>query len=356
MSNLNDPPSPEVSGDGLEVLVSRRDLRKARASQGSWGRKAIAAGAGLALAVATYGVVAANTGEVTVASLSASGSDSVVPRVPGASRSVDRLPLEGGTFRTIVVTVDGETTDVSTSARTLAEALADAGIEVGYNDIVDAPMNGEPTDVTITRVVESIETVEEKVAHKTIRKETSSLLKGQERVQTKGRDGLRTATKRVLRQGDEIISEEILAQAVGSEPVTEVILVGTGVAPKPAARSTAPARAATSSAPAAASPVPAGGSRGIARGMLSSYGWGDDQWGCLDRLWQRESGWNHRARNPYSGAYGIPQSLPASKMASAGADYLTNPATQIRWGLGYIKDRYGSPCGAWGHSQRTGWY
>jgi hypothetical protein len=90
--------------------------------------------------------------------------------------------------------------------------------------------------------------------------------------------------------------------------------------------------------------------------MLSSYGWGDDQWGCLDSLWQKESGWSHTAMNASSGAYGIPQSLPGNKMASAGADWQTNPATQIRWGLGYIQGRYGSPCSAWAHSQAVNWY
>lgn len=103
-------------------------------------------------------------------------------------------------------------------------------------------------------------------------------------------------------------------------------------------------------------PVASGDSRSIARSMLGSYGWGDDQWGCLDSLWMRESGWNHTAMNPSSGAYGIPQSLPGNKMATAGADWQTNPATQIRWGLGYIQGRYGSPCGAWAHSQAVGWY
>ena len=90
--------------------------------------------------------------------------------------------------------------------------------------------------------------------------------------------------------------------------------------------------------------------------MLSSYGWGMDQWSCLDSLWQRESNWNPYAQNSSSGAYGIPQSLPGSKMASAGSDWQTNPATQIKWGLGYIDGRYGSPCGAWAHSQSVGWY
>lgn len=96
--------------------------------------------------------------------------------------------------------------------------------------------------------------------------------------------------------------------------------------------------------------------RSIASGMLPSFGWGAEQMSCLDSLWTRESGWNPYAQNPSSGAYGIPQSLPGSKMASAGADWQTNPTTQITWGLGYIQGRYGSPCSAWAHSESVGWY
>jgi hypothetical protein len=96
--------------------------------------------------------------------------------------------------------------------------------------------------------------------------------------------------------------------------------------------------------------------KAAARAMLSDYGWGDDQFSCLDNLWERESNWNHLARNPSSGAYGIPQSLPAEKMATAGDDWQTNPITQITWGLGYIDERYGSPCAAWSHSESVGWY
>lgn len=96
--------------------------------------------------------------------------------------------------------------------------------------------------------------------------------------------------------------------------------------------------------------------RSIGRTLLSEFGYSADQFSCLDSLWTRESGWNVSADNPSSSAYGIPQSLPGSKMASAGADWATNPVTQIRWGLGYIRDSYGSPCSAWGHSQAVGWY
>ena len=91
--------------------------------------------------------------------------------------------------------------------------------------------------------------------------------------------------------------------------------------------------------------------------LASSDGWGSgSEWTCLDELWTRESGWQMVWNTAGSGAYGIPQSLPASKMASAGADYMTNPATQIRWGLGYIAGRYGTPCGAWSHETADGWY
>ena len=96
--------------------------------------------------------------------------------------------------------------------------------------------------------------------------------------------------------------------------------------------------------------------RGAARAMLADFGFADSQFSCLNSLWTRESNWLYTATNPSSGAYGIPQSLPASKMASAGADYRTNPVTQIKWGLGYIQERYGTPCGCLGALQSTGWY
>ena len=96
--------------------------------------------------------------------------------------------------------------------------------------------------------------------------------------------------------------------------------------------------------------------RDIARALLPQFGFSSDQFSCLDSLYNSESGWRVNADNPSSSAYGIPQALPGSKMASAGADWATNPVTQIRWGLGYIQDRYGSPCSAWGHSQSHGFY
>lgn len=98
------------------------------------------------------------------------------------------------------------------------------------------------------------------------------------------------------------------------------------------------------------------GAKAYARSAVARYGWGDGEYQCLVLLWTRESSWRADAYNESSGAYGIPQSLPGSKMAVAGADWRTNAATQIEWGLMYISGRYGAPCGAWAHSERYNWY
>jgi len=96
--------------------------------------------------------------------------------------------------------------------------------------------------------------------------------------------------------------------------------------------------------------------RSLDRQLLPSYGFSYSEMSPLVKLWNRESGWDETAENSSSGAYGIPQALPGNKMATADWDWRTNPTTQIKWGLGYIKSVYGSPSAAWSHSQSTGWY
>jgi hypothetical protein len=121
----------------------------------------------------------------------------------------------------------------------------------------------------------------------------------------------------------------------------------------PAAQPVAAAQ--PSPSPTSAPPAASGSPQQIAEAMLGSFGWSSSQFSCLDPLWAHESGWSVTAANP-DGAYGIPQALPGSKMASAGPDWQTDAATQIKWGLEYIQATYGSPCGAWAHEQATGWY
>lgn len=108
-------------------------------------------------------------------------------------------------------------------------------------------------------------------------------------------------------------------------------------------------------APATGIPDP-GTAQAIAYDMVMARGWSATEYDCLVALWNRESHWNVYAHNPSSGAYGIPQAVPGDKMASVASDWATNAETQIIWGLGYIAGRYQTPCGAWGHSERQGWY
>ena len=140
-------------------------------------------------------------------------------------------------------------------------------------------------------------------------------------------------------------------------------------APKLASTASATAATSTSTGSASASasgtgaaatvnfpPPNPGSAQSIAYNMMASFGFDPKtEFGCLNNIWTRESGWRYNAANA-SGAYGIPQALPGSKMASAGADWQTNPATQIKWGLGYIKSTYGSPCTAWAFWQAHGYY
>lgn len=151
---------------------------------------------------------------------------------------------------------------------------------------------------------------------------------------------------------------ELTAQTLTTvESLTPVIATSTA--------STTTARLATTSRTVTRAPVVAPyafGTKGYNKWwaryyMVNKYGWKSlSQYQCLNYLWSKESAWNHKAANPYSSAYGIPQALPGSKMSSHGSDWRWNPKTQIRWGLSYIKGRYGTPCGAWSAFQRKGWY
>jgi hypothetical protein len=101
---------------------------------------------------------------------------------------------------------------------------------------------------------------------------------------------------------------------------------------------------------------PLGAKRFAKEMMASEYGWGDDEYTCLNRLWTKESHWNYKARNPRSGAHGIAQALPATKMEQVGTDWRTNPITQIQWGLLYISERYDTPCAAWNKWRKSRYY
>lgn len=156
-----------------------------------------------------------------------------------------------------------------------------------------------------------------------------------------------------------VAGDDASAAALDRGDIVYTVYVKPKPKPKPTPTPAAPAArgnsASTGWTPPFVTPDP-GSAQAIAYEMVTARGWGDDEFACLVALWKKESGWRVNAHNKSSGAYGIPQALPGRKMASAGADWETNPATQIAWGLGYIKARYDTPCGAWAKSQRSGWY
>jgi hypothetical protein len=166
--------------------------------------------------------------------------------------------------------------------------------------------------------------------------ETAALAQGS------GQTGAEAAVQELAVSGDHAVP----AIARSSYQVVKPVMI----APPAAA-----AKAAGRQAPAAGMPDP-GSAKAVAHGQVMARGWGEGEYNCLVSLWQKESNWNVYAFNKSSGAYGIPQSLPGSKMASVGADWETNPATQITWGLNYISGRYSTPCGAWNASLAKGWY
>ena len=160
-------------------------------------------------------------------------------------------------------------------------------------------------------------------------------------------DRVRFSLGELQYRADEAAAKAAQAQAAAKATAAKAVAAKVAAA-KAAAGKAAAAKVAASR--------PSGSPIQIAEQMLRQFGWSPSQFSCLYPLWEHESGWNPSAQNPGSGAYGIPQSLPASQMASAGRDWQTDPATQIRWGLGYIHSKYGSPCGAWAHEQASNWY
>ena len=254
--------------------------------------------------------------------------------------------------------VDGKTISASTQAETWGQALSDAGVSVDDNDTASVDLTAAPVDGAVVTVVQT--NVDTAIKAGTTEKPDPTLAKGEKKVETEGVDGISRTVYNVVTRGGKEVSRTVVSTAVVKPATNAVVLVGTKEATAAATTPATPNNSSSSSsggnATLAAAGTDAASAQAIAKSMMSSYGWDDTQFSCLVKLWNRESGWNYQAYNASSGATGIPQALPGSKMASAGSDWATNPATQIKWGLGYISERYSNPCGAWAHSESVGWY
>ena len=256
-----------------------------------------------------------------------------------ASRSGERasLDLDLDADGPVNVVADGETHVAPDGSIGVEAILDDQGIELGELDRVsveraEKPKDGEPAvSLVVQRVTVEREKTTKALGFDTVEKTDSSRYSDDPAVvKREGTKGERTTVADVTLVDGVEESRDVVSKKVTTKPVDKVVVRGTKERPKDP--------------------------RAIGQALAADRGWTGSQWQCLDNLWTKESNWNPSADNPTSSAFGIPQALPGSKMASAGSDWATNPATQIEWGLGYIASVYGTPCSAWSHSQATNWY
>jgi resuscitation-promoting factor RpfB len=243
------------------------------------------------------------------------------------------------TPRLVTVVHDGKKQQVTTTEPTVGRLLSDLGIPYSSKDRLSAAPDSalkENQKIVVGRVKHATVTKTTALPYQIKKTSDPTLDKGTTKVVTPGQDGTARITYSVVYVDGVVVGKTPVKTVVLSEPTTQVMKVGT----KP---------------PTPVTVVPANEAQAIAKKLAAARGWGDDQFACLVPLWSHESGWRTNAANP-SGAYGIPQALPGSKMASAGPNWQTDATTQITWGLGYIGGRYVNPCGAWSFWQANNWY
>ena len=301
-------------------------------------------------------IIASRSGERTSLPVDLDTDGPVAVVHDGDAQIVDDAEDVAGALQQADVSIDGDDRvhvtaashpevkkDVVTAAKKTEKKAekAEPGTEVENvaSQDADAPAEAPQVALVVERVETKKVTTKKDVAHDTTTKKSGERYSDLDpKVTTEGADGVRTVVHKVTTVDGDVVKKKKTSDEVTKKPVTEVLVQGTKERPEPE-----PA-------------TPTGSTREIGQQMAAARGWTGSEWTCLESLWTKESGWDASATNPSSGAYGIPQSLPGSKMATAGSDWQSNPATQIEWGLDYISGRYGTPCGAWGHSQSVGWY
>ncbi|SDC88317.1 Uncharacterized conserved protein YabE, contains G5 and tandem DUF348 domains [Sanguibacter gelidistatuariae] len=274
--------------------------------------------------------------------------DEIGPRTDGASVSASRSEALGraqlkiSTVKNVTIAIDGQQIAVVTTQESVRDVLATAGVILNPGDMVSVELTSPAADgqvITIGRAGESATSVSEVLPFTVEEVQDPKLVVGQRIVKQAGKLGQAVTTYDVTLVDGVETARTVVAQQVTVAARNEIVHIGTLELPDPSLVSVDP-----------------GTARALGQAMALEKGWGDDQYACLESLWTKESKWSVTAANASSGAYGIPQAMPGSKMASVGADWRTNAATQITWGLGYIQGRYGTPCDAWAHSKNKGWY
>ena len=270
-----------------------------------------------------------------------------------------RLPLTPTdialrTPKLVTIKHDGQVQEVTTTDATVEQVLSDLSITVGPQDkLTPAGATAVSDDelVILQRITNGQVVRTMSVPYATTTQRDPTQLTGTTQLVNAGKNGEAQVTYAVVYVDGKVVGETKIKTVLVVAPVNRVRKIGTKAAPP--STSTSVVSAGSSTPAIVTSPDAA---HQIARTLLLQRGWGQDQMNCLGPLWNHESGWRVTAGNS-SGAYGIPQALPGSKMASYGADWRTDAKTQIEWGLAYIASRYGTPCGAWSSWQANGgWY
>ena len=251
-----------------------------------------------------------------------------------ASRGNARELLNGDTSY-VTVKINGKSRVVPGTNFTDVKSVLDAG-DITLSPSLTTKVD-EKTVITIQRAGASVEVSDTAIGFNVVKKETSSLPEGQEKVETEGEEGVMETTNLVTKSGDTVVSSNMISSYVKKAPVDKVILVGTG----------STSSSSSSASASIGTTVPAGEMQQWAHDYLLSNGYTEADFTATVYIITHESGWSVTATNPSSGAYGLPQALPGSKMVSAGADWATNYQTQLKWFWGYCAQRYGSIQGAY---------
>ena len=303
----------------------------------------------IAATVAAVGLLA--TGGIVSRNLYASAEQNTVNQVTAfsvtdsaeASRGNARELLNGDTSY-VTVKINGKSRVVPGTNFTDVKSVLDAGdITLEPEDTVSPSLTtkvDEKTVITVQRAGASVEVSDTAIGFNVVKKETSSLPEGQEKVETEGEEGVMETTNLVTKSGDTVVSSNMISSYVKKAPVDKVILVGTRfhfvvVLQRFPRRSAPLCRRAKM--------------QQWAHDYLLSNGYTEADFTATVYIITHESGWSVTATNPSSGAYGLPQALPGSKMVSAGADWATNYQTQLKWFWGYCAQRYGSIQGAYSY-------
>ena len=268
-----------------------------------------------------------------------------------ASKQVSRGGQRGAVDGTSYVTVkiNGKSRTVLGTKCTNVKSVLDAGdIVLEPEDTISPSLTTKVTEstvITIERAGATLETTDSDIAFNVVKKETDALPKGTEKVQQEGKKGVMEATNLVTRAGGKVVSSTTFASYVKTAPTDQIVLVGTGST----SSSSSSSASASSAASSLGTTVPASEMQSWAHDYLISNGYTEADFTAAVYIINHESGWRVDATNASSGAYGLPQALPGSKMASAGADWATNYQTQFKWFVGYCNQRYGSLQGAYSY-------